>query len=342
MSQFDKLIRLLIGFFERTYRFQTRFLIPIVFLIALSIRFNGNDLLIDGLTMPDIEKGSLSLDIEQYIDYVEFFRSDSKFHELQVDPPYSFRPLQPFLASLVPTHPLTALNLINIASLAIALFLLYKLIRKSGKDRGMAILAIYIIIFSFPFMYYGSVGYIDPMSLFFVTLGIYLYRKYGLWISIVLLPFALAQKEVTILYLFFIAGDWLSKLNKRHAILRSILMIGGGFLYYTFFKTFFEGGDYMWSPGTDFLRDNLTRARAYISPILSLGLPGLIILANMKIWSWKDDSAWLIALTAMLGLLGYAFVGAYVDGRFIFIGYSILSWYSIILIDRRYHEKPII
>lgn len=326
-----KLLSNLLASFENKKKLHTGVILPILFFLILSIRFNGQDFLVDGFTMPDLQKGEFSIDIQLYIEYLEAFRNDSQIIGT-VPPPFLYRPLSPLAASVLPFSPITSLNVVNVISLALSLFLMFSMVKRESGSK-YAVLASYLMILSFPFLYYGSIGNIDPGSLFFVSLGIYIYRHYGLSWSLLLLPIAISQKEVTILYLFYIAGDLLLRKGLKWKIMAIALpLIGIG--VYELIKALYPAVPFIWTPGDDFIFNNLTRARAYLAPGLSFGLPFLIILLMNKYIHWRLDFSYIIAIVAIFGLLAYAFVSAYVDGRFVFIGLSILCMYSVRLLKR--------
>jgi hypothetical protein len=92
----------------------------------------------------------------------------------------------------------------------------------------------------------------------------------------------------------------------------------------------FPRRDWLWVPTWDALRENLARPRAYLSLVLTLGLPGA--LAAVAIWKRRAEAVlcrshykFFIggAVTIVLVYL-YTLPAAYADGRIVWVIYPFL------------------
>jgi len=128
-------------------------------------RFNRNDFLLQKYV------GSESIDAEQYILLTQYFQGQDV--EAKLDAPFTYRPLVPFIASLLPLNAKTAINIINLFSLIIAVIFLFKLLQILGINFRLNIIGCCLFIFSFPVFYYGTIQYLDPVLVSFVMAGSY-------------------------------------------------------------------------------------------------------------------------------------------------------------------------
>jgi hypothetical protein len=273
--------------------------------------------------------GIKPFDVEQYVTYVEFFRGDETAASL-LEGPFSYRPLPPFLASLLPFDAESSLNLINLASLLFSLFLIIRLLALLGFNFGYRMLGGVLFVFSFPYFYYGTSGYVDSVFLLFVLASTFFLIKEN-WIGfLVSFVMGVLVKETIVLmvpvlmvYLFFTNMKW----GKRFLIagLTLLLFIGTVFLVRNFSPG--ESG-YVWKPMQDVLISNITRVKTYLSFTLSFGIPGLLALLYI-IFGKKDFSrisreryfALVGGVLVAIGLFVYSLFAAYADGRHIWVSY---------------------
>ncbi|MBL1211749.1 MAG: hypothetical protein HND52_00205 [Ignavibacteriae bacterium] len=288
-------------------------------------RFDRNDIFIKSITTDGT--GKLS-DSEKYVAITNYFRGEVDAKELL--PPFSYRPLVPYIASLLPFKAMTAINLINLAVLIIAIFILYKLLHLLGIDFSSSIIACGLFVVSFPTFYYATIGFLDPSLIFLLIIGTYLIFKNKLISLLIVISFGVFVKETIIIlpmilaaYLFF--NKRLFKKDGLILLLSIIIFTIGFFVTRLIIPANPEVG---WMPSIEQLLFNITRPRTFISFILSFGAPGFL---SLFIFKYKN-SIWLnekFALTATLitgviisiALFGFAMLSAYADGRFVWTSY---------------------
>jgi len=242
-----------------------------MFLVVLP-RFNWRD-----LPQPFNQfVGEKPFDVEQYEKYVEYFRGNKNLAD-ELEGPFSYRPLVPLLASLLPFESLTSLNLVNLFFLTLGLIYLIKLLLKLGFNEKELIISNLIFIFSFPLFYYATSGYIDAsligimlisncylmtnryfLFIFSFTIGIFIKET-----IIVLLPVS------TVYYL-------LNEKTKIKFVKISIPIILYLIIVGVIRNLVPQKEIYFWKPSYEILHYNLLRIKTYITFILTLGIPGLL------------------------------------------------------------------
>ncbi|GAB5465006.1 MAG: hypothetical protein Kapaf2KO_04420 [Candidatus Kapaibacteriales bacterium] len=317
--------------YVKTYLF---IILPFFAILIGTYRFNGNESKGHAfISYSSLDDSLKSPDVINYDRYVQAFRDDVEILD-SVEPPFSQRPLQPFLASLLPFDNDTSLNMINLAASLISLLLIWLIMGYYQVNVGVKVLSIFLFVFSFPYFYYTSVSRIDPLAVMVVALGIWVYFRFGLLYSLLILPIAIAQKEVALLYMLFVAFDYFKPTNIKTSFKTIILLLAVGLIYLLAKKMLLPGGEYSWTPEIYTLVENLSRPRACLSVLLSL-FPLLIVLAffreNIRM---MEDIGYLAGILSIALLIIYSFIAAYTDGRFVFIGYPILIIYLSILINR--------
>lgn len=144
----------------------------ILLLILLNIialpRFNWRD-----LPQPLNQfVGEKPFDVIQYEKYVEFFRGTKNVAN-ELEGPFSYRPLVPLLASVLPFKPNTSINLINLFFLTLGLIYHLRLLRLFGFIENQIIIGVLLFILSFPMFYYATSGYIDGSLIGILTISAY-------------------------------------------------------------------------------------------------------------------------------------------------------------------------
>ena len=304
------------------------FLVFAILLILVTIpRFNRNDLFVSAITSGG-NTANLG-DARYYIAYTEHFRGDQLSYEL--DPPFSFRPLVPFLASLLPFEPMTALNVVNVAILLISLWLLMATLEAIGFSPGLIALGLGLFVCSFPTFYYGSIGYIEPGVLCMLFLGMYGIERKRWWIFFLAVILGILTKETIVLLLPVIAVAAITSPNDRprialYTLAFFILYVGGTMLIRTNAP---GGGSYFWSLDMGIVVMNITRPRTWISFILSTGLPAAIYVIGVFRYGgeqpfrklfWRYRLYFIGTVTA-LALFAYSITSAYADGRYMWLSY---------------------
>lgn len=129
---------------------------------VLAVRFNRNDYF---FANPG------PFDSKNYISFIHYFRGEP-FDVTHIGNSIRWRPLGPWLASWLPFEPMTALNVLNAILLGLAVWSLSALLIKLLVPTNERWKGIYLFIFSFPMLYYGSIGYVDPVLMGFMGLAL--------------------------------------------------------------------------------------------------------------------------------------------------------------------------
>jgi hypothetical protein len=245
-------------------------------------------------------------------------------------PPYCYRPLGPYLASFIPASPLTAINLLNLVALFITLVFLDRVLGLLGVGGRSRMVAGLLFIFSFPVFYYATIGFVDPLAILWATLLFYLTLRGSWWPAAVCSVLAVLTKETNLVFTP-LPGAWLWLTHRRGARLWAPAILGPvaslvAVLSIRALAPFPEQG-WFWKPSLDDLTTNLSRPRAYLSLIMTLGIPGVLaIVAIFRKQPWTSfgaPAAGLLALGCLMAssLYAYSLVSAYADGRVIWIVY---------------------
>jgi hypothetical protein len=308
------------------------FTLSLLLILLCLPRFNRNPLII---------KRGLD-DAAYYIAYVEYFRGETPSTILA--PASNWRPLIPFLSSLLPFSPLTSINIINIVCLLATLMIFNKILSLLNVKENLIWAGGLMFVLSFPVFYYSTIGYIDPGVLLFCTLGCYLtIQKKWNWLFLIIIFGLLAKETIfvvvppAIVYLFISTG-------RTKALIYSFLYI----LIYVFTTilihklapiTNIRFNTTFWHFSNVTFYFNLLRMNVYISFILSLGIPVLIFLLyplhlHLKLIKRKPYVlTFLAALLTGLAMYVFAFLTASADGRIIWMIYPFIIPYTILLID---------
>jgi hypothetical protein len=298
-------------------------LLLLLLLVGLP-RFNREDL---GLVHLQGHQGAPG-DQVRYIDMVLHFRGQPTEHALKA--PFVYRPLVPFLASWLPLRADTAINVLNLAALAGALLLLLGLLRRLGLGRPATFLGGLLFVASFPVFYYGTIGYLDPVMVFVLTLGLRFILA-GQWLALLgTLASGLFVKESALLLLPVVAValalDRSAPRQRLGWFLASLVVAVVGLSAARLPLPVSE--PHGWLPESAWLRVNLARPRCWLSLLLSLGLPGALAIHAMIQQTRSpvppllpQRSLWPLVsgLLGALALACYSLVSAYTDGRFIWL-----------------------
>ena len=163
---------------------------------------------------------------------------------------------------------MTALNIVNVFSLLVGLFFLFRLLRTLEFSFDQASLGCLMFNVSFPVFYYATVGYVDPVAICVIIAGTcFVYERKWYHVGALLL-LGSSVKETTVL-LVPVAFGYLFAFRKRWvvipALLTAVFLIGTILI-----RIAFGGGStYYWSISPDFFFANL-RLRAILSLILTL------------------------------------------------------------------------
>ncbi|MGQ9798938.1 MAG: hypothetical protein ACUVRG_06550, partial [Ignavibacterium sp.] len=297
----------------RTYKLLL--LIFLMFLIALP-RFNWGD-----LPQP-LNKfvGEKPFDVEQYEKYVKYFRGDKNLAD-ELEGPFSYRPLVPLFASLLPLEPLTSINLVNLFFLTLGLIYLIKLQLKLGFNEKEIIIGCLIFIISFPLFYYSTSGYIDASLIGVMMISNYylMTNRYSLFT--LLFTFGIFIKETIVILLPVSTVYYLMKEKTRIKFVKISVPIILYLIIVGVIRNLAPQKEiYVWKPSYEILHYNLLRIKTYISFILTLGIPGLLsfyIVFTDKRKNIPKEILYpfLIGIAFSILLWIYSLFAAYSDGR---------------------------
>jgi hypothetical protein len=281
-------------------------------------RFNGNQILVQ----------QEPYDAKYFNAYVEYFRGE--LPSAPIRPASNWRFLVPLIASALPFSPATSLNLINLILIMGSLLFFYLTLENIGVKENKRWQAISLFIFSFPTFYYSCISYVDPGSIFFLSLGIFLWFKQKYFLFIVSLIAGLMAKETIALIFPFVLAHAL--LNKNYK--QILLLVGALILYWLEYKiirdfaplSLGETRDKFWSFNLNAAKVNLYRMHTWFSLILSFGLIGILFiyklfLAKKNLAKTKTGMAALAGFAGVLGLYAYSYISTIADGRIIWHGY---------------------
>lgn len=305
-----------------------RFAISVILLLSLALvtypRFNRQDvgLLKEHVVGRGAGGGQSMGDAPEYIRAVQYYRGQVSRDQLVT--PFAYRVGVPYVAARLPIKdPMTALNCLNFAGLALALVFLHGTLRAIGYGYRAAVVGDFLFTCSFPVFYYGTVGLVDPVWLTVLSAGLFcLYRRHWAWLCVVTALGALVRE--TSLVLVVVAAASLLVTRPRKWTLTLVLMVLAYLLPTIGVRlAFHDLQHYAWAPSWGYLHQNL-RFRALAAMALSFGLPGILTLVWLVRKRFRGLAAspavWVPMLTGIvcaLGLTAFAFVAAYADGRFL-------------------------
>lgn len=319
--------------------------------IVLYPRFDMQDI---SLVKPfvGVPKGELTPDQRNYLHFVEYFRGEMPLDSCHA--PYSFRPLVPFTASLLPFKPMTSINIVNTFSVILTVIFIFLTLKRLHFDFELRIVGCLLYVISFPTFYYSTTGHIDAtatMLLFAIVLARISERDWALMPLMILA--ALAKETSLILFPFLLLHLYLSKIpshlsmnigsffkmlklpkdkNSRLSYIyiwsSLILYLGSIYAARLLFGTFGDGSYYFWYPTLEHLADNIFRFKTYFSLLISFGFPGLLsllyLLKMKNRWTEPLFASFMIGIIVSLLLWFYSYISAYADGRFIWTAYPFM------------------
>jgi hypothetical protein len=227
---------------------------------------------------------NLSLDSQQYLKLVKYFRNSTVENRKELTVPYCYRPLAPLIASIFPFDEMTSLNLLNVLSLILGLFLLELIIMELGVAGIPKYLALLLYVMSLPTFYYGAIGYIDPFFILLLILGLFILIKKQ-WI---IFPFYIflsvfGKEGIVILLPVAVAFSIAETKARKKALIGMSLSFAAYILGVIIARILFSShNQYMWIPSIKLILLNIARVRGYISIVVSFGLPGLFSLLLIK------------------------------------------------------------
>lgn len=264
--------------------------------------------------------GTKPFDVEQYEKYVEFFRGNTELRS-ELEGPFSYRPLVPFLASFFPFDALTSINIVNLIFLGVGFFYLIKLLLEFKIPENLIFIGLIIFIVSFPLFYYATSGYIDAS-----LIGILLVINYYLFTSkyiyfIISFLFGIFVKETTIIMVPVAAVYFLLNDKIKSKIFKGVLPIFLYLIAVAIIRSLApQKENYIWKPSLEIFIYNISRVKTYLTFFMTLGIPGLLTIYLIFTEKKKSISKKLLlpmitGFSFSILLWTYSLFAAYSDGR---------------------------
>lgn len=288
--------------------------------------------------------GQKPFDVEQYEKYVNYFRGDSSSRE-ELEAPFTYRPLNPFIASFLPFDALTSINLINLLLLSMGLISLLNLLKQMKLSESMIFVGGLLFVISFPVFYYTTSGYLDASLVGIILIANHFLFRNKYYYFLTVFSIGILIKETIIILIPVAAIFILLKENSKKKYVRIFLLIILYFFIETIVRFYAPASDiYIWKPSNEILLSNLTRLKTYLSFVLTFGVPGILsipmIISNKKNHIDRDIRYSLITgVIASFLLWLYSIFAAYSDGRQIWISYPFTVVLSIYQINYWYNKK---
>jgi hypothetical protein len=271
------------------------------------------------------------IDVEGYVRLVRYFRGEAYASDLIA--PFCHRPLAPAVASVLPFAPTTAINVVNLASLIAALWILDAICGVAGLGGRGRWAAGLMWVVAFPTFGYGTIGFVDPVAIATSALVLLLVlRRAPLAALVGAVALATLAKETNALVAFVLVGTDLPRRPTVGVMVRAALLLVAGLATFLLVQELMPvpGENLRQPPGLDVAAANLTRPKTYLTFILTLAVP--VTCAALAFSSGRaratltrEARATLLFGSILAGGLYLASVfGAYTDGRMAWVAYPFL------------------
>ena len=299
-------------------------LLSVFIIIIGSFRFNRNDSGFSNLTIPNSSYDPIkSNDAIRYINMTDYYKGTAD-PEILI-PPYTTRVLVPFLASKLPFASDTSINIINLISMILSLYILYCTLVFYKLPERLIYLGCCLYVFSFPTFYYGTVTYVDAVLLLFLFLSFYFILTDSMIFLFLTLILGTCVKESMLLIIpVFFVNSVLIKNKLPSVFLKTFTLLIIYFLTIYFLHMIKPNKlSYLWFPSYEVFISNVIRPRTFLSFILTFGIPGVLSVLLIIYYFIKDKSVIKVNLILITGVIisfclwSYSVISAYSDGRFI-------------------------
>src|SRR6185503_5853780 len=220
------------------------------------------------------------IDVEGYIRLTDYFRGQAPADSMI--PPFCYRPLVPYVASYLPIDSQSAINVVNLVCLLLAVFALDRLLLRLRLGDRARMIGCLLLTVSFPTFYYGAIGFIDPAALLVVTLASYVTVR-GSWAALAaIVVLGVLVKETNAL-VALLPGVWAWANGERSpkiwARAAGQCLLAGITVVAVHALSPFPQQGAVWTPSAAALFENLARPRAVLSLLLTLGIPAVLAVA---------------------------------------------------------------
>ena len=310
----------------------------LIFAVALVLvslpRFNRNDVgIVARYTCGGADCSESLRDAGWYVNYVKHFRGELAPEEL-VEAPFAYRPLSPLLAAPLPFRPMTSLNVVYLIFSIATLGVLWQIFQRCRLGWRLSTGGLAIYVFSFPIFFYGTIGLVEPLLIFFITIGVYLtvMRRWTLLAATLFLG-VLAKESVIILVPGAVAYQLLITKSWSRVFLTGLPLVAASVIALVLVRTWTPAPDslYQWTPSVDRILTNLPRKETWYAAFLTTALPGMLtLLVLIRLGASEARSLLTINPHLVLGTFcsvlafSYAFLAAAPDGRFLWLSYPFI------------------
>lgn len=297
-------------------------------LVAVMLpRFDRKDIL--GISKVSSGGAGTLGDAYYYLNHIRYFRGEGGVELLRS--PYAFRPFPMALAAPLPFSPMTSMNVVNLAAMLISLIFLLRVLKLLNFSPGTCFLGALLYIFAFPTFYYSTVGYIDPMLLLILFIGVdfVLTRRNAALVLLSVIAAGVNEKFLIIFPFWFLFDLWI---HKERFLPTALKVVFTGLLFlacHQVIRYITPSPEYGWYINWEVVIENFVRPRAWISFLLTLGPLGaficLYLLRYFKV-TFQDKSilAFWVGTAAGVGVWLYSFITCYADGRYVWLSYPFM------------------
>jgi len=282
-------------------------------------------------------------DAPQYETMVKVFRGSASLEE--VDPPFRNRILLPFLASFLPFGPMESMQLVNFFFSVGLGMIFFRYMRSFSFNAADSLLGVVLLLFSQPFVVYGTKPLTDVSSLFFIVLALLLIRTKIKWaLASASICLGVMSRETVIfvlpVFLYYAAR---SESRKALAWILGLLPIAVVFSVRVLSTLAVpsDGGSadlgHYWLPSIDLTISNVKRMVDFdnlgstafgtwlaILPFVPLLIPAFRKKEAIPIFD-RSQKEFLLVTSIFMGLLMlYGLTAAYFDSRFVWVLYPVL------------------
>lgn len=266
------------------------------------------------------------IDAYYYQQYAYYFQGEIPWQEL--NPPYSYRPLTPFLSSLLPWTLPFNFAVVNFIFVLLSYVVLYSYLKEFGFKTTGCYLGLLLYAVSFPMQMYMSIPLSDAGGMVLLFLGMYLIKQQSRWIYLVAPLSVLARETNLVLVLVY----FMQKENWKKWI--SVFMLLPTFVHYFVRQYMSPTQPYAWVISGY----NWPRVDAYLSWVYSIGLMWIFLYLaynTQTTWlpRWKQKGYWhfiVMSSIPLCGLLIYSWFVTHFDSRYVMMLYPVLIPLSVI------------
>lgn len=294
-------------------------LLLVVLIVVCLPRFDREDELVQGAV-----GSGMANDSAQYIAMTDIF--SGKTPAAQPWAPFTYRPLVPYLASLLPLPSMTAINVLNVGALWVALGLLGSQLLAIGLPLRASMVLLLSFTISFPVFYYGAIGYVDPVAIAALGAACFCIQRQQDTLLLLLIAVGTLAKETVVLAIpVFMLHGMINGRGVTRTVMMTIALVAAFVAASKLARALsIDQQPFAWTPSWDRTLTNLTRLRTWLSFVLSFGLPGTLATAAVlhvlftKNWRLLAEMLpWIAGVGGAVALFGYSIISAYSDGRFI-------------------------